>query len=87
MFPLTDKDREVLERLGFKRSSVTGTWVKRFPDGPPPAGEPQVIGYRETPTMHWVFLVRRTGAKGYERLILGSPELIPSLVFAEIEGA
>ena len=87
MFPLTDKDREVLERLGFERSSVTGNWVKRFPDGAAPAGEAQVIGYREGPAMHWVFLVRRTGGKGYKHTSLGSPELIPSLVFAEIEGA
>lgn len=86
MFPLTDKDREVLERLGFKRSSVTGNWVRHFRDGPA-AGDVQVIAVRDALTLHWVFYVRRVPNKGHTTVSLGSPELIPSLVFAEIEGA
>lgn len=86
MFPLTDKDREVLERLGFERSSVTGNWVKLFKDGPA-AGTAQAVAARHHGSMHWVFYVRRTANGAGERISLGSPELIPSLVFAEIEGA
>lgn len=82
MFPLTDKDREVLERLGFERSSATANWVKRFADG-----SVQTIAFRDQRTGHWSFHVRRLPKNGHETITLGSPELIPSLVFAEIEGA
>lgn len=79
MSPLTDKDREVLERLGFKRSSVTGNWVR----------------HRENCSVECfvrrdfagVWAVRIYDDKGPRDVSLGSPELIPSLVFAEIEGA
>jgi len=86
MFPLTDKDREVLERLGFERSSVTGNWVKLFKDGPA-AGTTQAVAARHHGSMHWVFYVRHKPSSGLKPISLGSPELIPSLVFAEIEGA
>lgn len=81
MYPLTDTDREVLERLGFERSSVTGNWSRNWP-----GGYMRTLVWRDYKGA-WRIRCWDENLTNAREATLGSPELVPSLVFAEIEGA